>query len=194
MAFDFKFTGTKEFSKNLRSYKRGTSRRFQDGVTECANAIVNEAQGNLYDNGSIRTGELFDSIVISNRGSRTRGVRWNKQYPTDHPVIGRQRFSGGGRLPSEVSKPRGISHQDAGMHAVVSKPIGALASVTAAHGPFLEFGTIKMAARPFFGPAVDKVRPKMGRLIAKEAKRIKRIEDVKRAAPSMRSITGYTGR
>lgn len=177
MAIDFKFGGTKELVVNLHKYGRENSRRLQDGTTEIGMAIVEETQGNLVDQRAIDTGALFDSYHVRN-GTRVKGVRWPKSY------YAQATKSGFANTASSVSLAPGISHATSGLNAVAPGRIGAVAGTDARHAAFVEFGTVKMSARPHFGPAVEKVKPKMERLIARESKRIKRIQDVKRATSS----------
>lgn len=59
------------------------------------------------------------------------------------------------------------------MNSITVQPVSALAaivSVGALYGLFVEFGTRRMAAQPFFMPAVELVRPQFEQAIANALK------------------------
>ena len=169
MAFDFKLLGAKQAARDFRIYGRQLKSRCQDGMVELALEIVEDTQGRLSDQGAIASGELFESYKVTTNGARVRGKRHKKKYYTTAIKAG--------FVPSasDVSVAPGIAQADLSLNAVVSKPIGAVAGTDAGHAAFVEFGTIKMPARPAFGPAIQAARGKAERLVAKEIRRIRKI-------------------
>lgn len=170
MAFDFKLIGVEDGKRNLAKYRTMLKGRCQDGTESVAEFIIAETQGNIYDQRAIRTGELFDSYRMTTRGSRVKSTRRSKK--SYYKLATKTGFL---NTASDVKLAPGISHSDLALNAVVSKPIGAVVGTTAPHAVFVEFGTVKMPARPHFGPAVEKARQRMERLMADEAKKIRRL-------------------
>ena len=82
--------------------------------------------------------------------------------------IRRGSVSGKNHVPSRPGEP---PNQDTGVlagniEALQEGPLRAVASSNAPYSQPLEFGTSKMAARPFMRPAAAKVKPKVQKLVA----------------------------
>lgn len=76
--------------------------------------------------------------------------------------------SGKNHVPSRPGEP---PNQDTGVlanniEAVMLGPLRAAATSNASYSKPLEFGTSKMAARPFMRPAAAKVKPRVQKLVA----------------------------
>lgn len=83
-------------------------------------------------------------------------------------LINQGSVSGKGHVPSRPGEP---PNRDSGVlsgniEALQEGPLRAVASSNAPYSQELEFGTSKMAARPFMRPAAEKVRPKVQKLVA----------------------------
>lgn len=85
--------------------------------------------------------------------------------------------SGKNHVPSAPGEPpnRDTGGLQANIEAVQTKPLEAQVRSEADYAAALEFGTIRMAARPYMRPARDKMRKKIvARMNAQMAKLVKR--------------------
>lgn len=82
--------------------------------------------------------------------------------------INRGSVSGKGHVPSAPGEPpnRDTGVLSGNIEALQEGPLRAIASSNAFYSQPLEFGTSKMAARPFMRPAAAKVKPKVQKLVA----------------------------
>lgn len=89
--------------------------------------------------------------------------------------ITRGAVSGANHVPSRPGEPPNAdTHQlDRSIETVQITPLKVEVSANAPHAVPLEFGTSKMAARPFMRPAAEKVRPKVLELVQLAQRRAK---------------------
>lgn len=82
--------------------------------------------------------------------------------------INRGSVSGKNHVPSRPGEPpnRDTGVLSGNIEATQEGPLRAIASSNAPYSQELEFGTSKMAARPFMKPAAAKVRPLVQKLVA----------------------------
>lgn len=82
--------------------------------------------------------------------------------------INRGSVSGKGHVPSAPGDPpnRDTGVLSGNIEALQEGPLRAIASSNASYSQPLEFGTSKMAARPFMRPAAAKVKPMVQKLVA----------------------------
>lgn len=113
--------------------------------------------------------------------------------PTMERQIGRALFAAGEAIQVEAqlsitrgsvsgknhvpSRPGEAPNQDTGVlgnniETVQKEPLLVEVSSNAPYSAALEFGTSKMAARPFMQPAVDATRPEIEKLVVTAVKRI----------------------
>lgn len=87
-----------------------------------------------------------------------------------HRSISAGSVSGKGHVPSKPGEPpnRDTGVLQANIEAQLVKPLVAEVSSNAPYSAPLEFGSSKMAARPFMRPARDKKAPKIQQLFAEE--------------------------
>lgn len=89
--------------------------------------------------------------------------------------ITRGSVSGKGHVPSKPGEPpnRDTGTLDNNIETVQISPLKVEVSSNAPYSAALEFGTSKMAARPFMRPAVEKARPKVLELVQLAVRRAK---------------------
>lgn len=85
----------------------------------------------------------------------TKGIRANAQALVQEKQI----IDTGTLLNSIQATVGGRSRDASGRFVSHGSPLRGEVSVGAEYGIYHEYGTIRMAARPFFWPAVEKVRP-----------------------------------
>lgn len=88
--------------------------------------------------------------------------------------ITRGSVSGKGHVASLPGEPpnRDTGHLDTNIEATRTAPLKAEVRSKAEYAVPLEFGTSKMAARPYMRPATKKKRPAIERMVAAEVRRI----------------------
>lgn len=84
--------------------------------------------------------------------------------------ISRGAVSGKNHVPSAPGEPpnRDTGNLQSNIETSMPEPLVAQVTSSAAHATPLEFGTSKMAARPYMRPARDKEKPKIERLLVTE--------------------------
>lgn len=131
----------------------GSTKAFREVVRSTAKAMVLHATDAITQ--GAKTGRIYvqKRTTTSKKGrKRTRAITHQASAPGEAPS------GDSGTLAASIS----------------AKAIGPLASevrVDAEYGAHLEFGTTKMAARPFFLPALDAVRPEFEKQIAEVLRR-----------------------
>lgn len=82
--------------------------------------------------------------------------------------------SGKNHVPSQPGEPPNADTHvlDRSVHTEKTGPLKAISAVDAPYGAALEFGTSKMAERPFMRPAAEKTRPKAQKLVAEAVHRV----------------------
>lgn len=91
-----------------------------------------------------------------------------------HNSITRGAVSGAGHVPSAPGQP---PNEDTGFlrGAIINEPTGPLTAEVGALAPYsaaLEFGSSRVAARPFMRPARDKMRPQIEERMARQMNRL----------------------
>lgn len=91
-----------------------------------------------------------------------------------HESISRGSVSGKGHVPSAPGEPPNRDTGNLQAHLETTNPRPLLAEVRseADYASALEFGTSKMAARPYMRPARDKMKPEIDRLFAQEMTKV----------------------
>lgn len=89
--------------------------------------------------------------------------------------ITRGSVSGKGHVPSKPGEPpkRDTGVLDGNIETVQISPLKVEVSSNAPYAAALEFGTSRMAARPYMRPAVEKTRPKVLELVQLAVRRAK---------------------
>lgn len=84
--------------------------------------------------------------------------------------------SGAGHVPSKPGEPpkRDTGHLDTNIEAYRTGPLSAEVRSQAEYAAHLEFGTSKMAARPYMRPAVKRAKPKIQQFASATVERIVR--------------------
>lgn len=82
--------------------------------------------------------------------------------------------SGKGHVPSAPGEPpnRDTGELQSKITTTMPEPLVAIVASEADHAVPLEFGTSRMAARPYMRPARDKTEPKIQRLFAQEVDKL----------------------
>lgn len=131
--------------------------QFPKAVSRVVRKTAFDIQAKAASKAPVDTGFLRNSIYVTGTGFNTygRGVQKAGKLPTTG-FVSRRRLQSYGKRVARQRK------QEAMLFDELPPPpdsIMAYVAVGAAYGEYVEYGTTRMAARPYFWPAVESVRP-----------------------------------
>lgn len=139
MANDFKIDA-RNFLASLSDYEKTVAEQVQQQIMKCALAIERDAKKNLTDSGAVDSGRLRMSVTTDVEAVKG----WSASIEADLTKVPPKKL----RKERNGRKPKGVS-------------------TNVEYAQYIEYGTYKMAARPFFRPSVEKNTARFCKNVAK---------------------------
>lgn len=153
--------------RNWQGVKEGAKAAMERTIRAAAFACEAEAKKNIRNIDAIDTGNLVNSVYVAIGHDDRRPVRLARAGQVFSKKQGRIIQVDEDNLAYPLPRPDPAKFE-------------ALVAVAAAYGEHVEYGTVRMAARPYMAPAAKTVRKKL----RETARRILRDEFKKRLHPS----------